>query len=83
LLYAALLLAALGGGAPQGAVLMALFALGSAAPLLLGPMLWLRLREGAGLGAWGARLAGLALAGSSGWALWHALAHDAAPWCVS
>lgn len=82
LLYAALLLAALGGGAPEGAVLMALFALGSAGPLLLGPLLWLRLREGAGLGAWGARLAGLALAGSSAWALWHALAHDAAPWCV-
>jgi hypothetical protein len=28
------------------------------------------------------RLAGLALAASSAWALWMAFAHDTAPWCV-
>jgi hypothetical protein len=53
--------------------------------MLLGPWLWLRL-HGAGQGGasvdWGVRLAGLALALSSGWALWMGLAHDTAPWCV-
>jgi uncharacterized protein len=90
LLYSALMVAALTGQALQGAGVMALFALGSGLSMLLGPWLWLRLR-GAGYGAgqgvagvdWGVRLAGLALATSSAWALWMALAHDTAPWCVA
>ncbi len=34
-------------------------------------------------GDWGVRLAGLALASSSMWALWMGLVHNTAPWCVS
>ena len=82
LLYSAVLVAALSGGPLDGALTMALFALGSSVSLLIGPWLLLRLRGG-GKGEWGIRLAGLALAGTSGWALWMGLAHDTAPWCVS
>lgn len=82
LLYSALLVAALTGSALEGAVVMALFALGTSVSMMAGPWLWLRLR-GKGSGDWGVRLAGLALAASSGWALWMAFAHNAAPWCVT
>lgn len=82
LLYSALLVAALTGSALQGAGVMALFALGTSVSMMAGPWLWLRLR-GSGAGDWGVRLAGLALAASSVWALWMGLAHDAAPWCVT
>ncbi len=82
LLYSALLVAAMTGQAVQGAAVMALFASGTAVSMMLGPWLWLRLR-GAGQGDWGVRLAGLALALSSAWALWMGLAHDAAPWCIA
>lgn len=82
LLYSALLVAALTGSALQGAGVMALFATGTAVSMLAGPWLWLRLR-GTGSGDWGVRLAGLALALSSAWALWMGLAHDTAPWCVT
>lgn len=82
LLYSAVLVAALSGGPLDGALTMALFALGSSVSLLIGPWLLLRLRSG-GSGEWGIRLAGLALAATSGWALWMALAHDAAPWCIT
>lgn len=81
LLYSALLVATLTGHALDGAAVMALFALGTSVSMMGGPWLWLRLRGG-GNGAWGVRLAGLALAASSGWALWMGLAHNAAPWCV-
>jgi len=37
----------------------------------------------AAAGDWGVRLAGLALAASSLWALWMGLVHNSAPWCVS
>ncbi|HWS05325.1 MAG TPA: sulfite exporter TauE/SafE family protein [Burkholderiaceae bacterium] len=81
LLYSALLVAALSGDALDGALTMALFAAGSSVSLLVGP--WLLLRFGnRGNGEWGMRLAGLALAATSGWALWMGLAHDQAPWCV-
>ncbi len=82
LLYSAVLVAALSGGPLDGALTMALFALGSSVSLLIGPWLLLRLR-GSGNGEWGIRLAGLALAGTSGWALWMGLAHNAAPWCIT
>lgn len=82
LLYSALLVAALTGHALEGAGVMALFALGTSVSMMAGPWLWLRLR-GNGGGDWGVRLAGLALAASSVWALWMAYAHDAAPWCVN
>ena len=80
LLYSALLVAGLTGHALDGAYVMALFALGTTVSMMLGPWLWLRLK-GDGSGDWGVRLAGLALAASSVWALWMAYAHDTAPWC--
>ncbi len=81
LLYSALLVAALSGGPLDGALVMALFALGSSVSLMIGPWLLLRLnRLHATLGM---RLAGLALAATSGWALWMGLVHDTAPWCVT
>jgi hypothetical protein len=86
LLYSALLVAALAGSAPAGAMVMALFAVGTSVTMVLGPWLWLRLRgspTARGDGQWGVRLAGAALAASSGWALWMALAHNAAPWCAT
>jgi sulfite exporter TauE/SafE len=82
LLYSALLVAALTGSALEGAAVMALFALGTSVSMMAGPWLWLRL-AGKGNGALGMRLAGLALAASSAWALWMAFAHDTAPWCVT
>ena len=82
LLYSALLVAALSGGPLDGALTMALFALGSSVSLMIGPWLLLRL-QGGGTGEWGIRLAGLALVATSGWALWMGLAHDTAPWCAT
>ncbi|RJQ47285.1 MAG: sulfite exporter TauE/SafE family protein [Gaiellales bacterium] len=81
LLYSAVLVAAMSGSAIEGAAVMALFALGTSVSMMAGPWLWLRL-GGAGTGDWGVRLAGLALAASSAWALWMGLVHDTAPWCV-
>jgi len=81
LLYSALLVAGLSGGALNGALVMGLFAAGTSVSMLLGPWLWLRLK-GDGSGDWGVRLAGLALAVMSGWALWMAYAHNEAPWCT-
>ncbi len=82
LLYSAVMVAAMSASPMDGAVVMALFAVGTTASLMAGPWLWLRLR-GAGSGQWGVRLAGLALVLSSSWAVWMGLVHDAAPWCVS
>jgi sulfite exporter TauE/SafE len=81
LLYSALLVAGLTGQALHGAYVMALFAVGTSISMMLGPWLWLRLK-GRGSGDWGVRLAGLALAVSSGWALWMAYVNNAAPWCA-
>jgi len=89
LLYSALLVAAMAGSALGGAMVMALFALGTSVTMMAGPWLWLRLRGPSGgslrgrSGQWGVRLAGAALAASSGWALWMALANNGAPWCVT
>lgn len=82
LLYSALLVAALTSSMVEGAVVMALFALGSSVSLMAGPWLWLRLRR-PGSGQWAIRLAGLALLATSAWALWMGLLHDTAPWCLS
>ncbi|MDP2065727.1 MAG: sulfite exporter TauE/SafE family protein [Burkholderiaceae bacterium] len=82
LLYSALLVAALTSRVADGAAVMALFALGTSVSMMAGPWLWLRLR-GPDSGQWGVRLAGLALAASSGWALWMGLVHNTAPWCVT
>lgn len=86
LLYSALLVAAMAGSVAAGAMVMGLFALGTSVTMVAGPWLWLRLHRpgvGPGSGQWGVRLAGAALAASSGWALWMGLVHNAAPWCVT
>jgi sulfite exporter TauE/SafE len=80
LLYSALLVAGLSGSALDGALVMALFALGTTVSMMLGPWLWLRFGANNN-GDWGVRLAGLALAASAAWALWMAYAHENAPWC--
>ncbi|PZP96887.1 MAG: sulfite exporter TauE/SafE family protein [Variovorax paradoxus] len=94
LLQAALLTAALAGDVAHGAGAMLAFAAGSALSLWAAPWLVLRLPALAGgprgvlagraevLSDWGTRLAGLALLGSSSWALWHGLVHAQAPWCL-
>ena len=82
LLYSALMVAALTGHALDGAGTMTLFALGSSVSLWAGPWLWLRMQT-LGDGAWGMRLAGLALLAVSAWALWMGLVHDQAPWCLT
>ncbi len=76
LLQSALVVAALGSGPVEGAMLMALFAAGSGLGLWLGPALWLRLagRHAGRAQELSVRLAGLMLAGASGWALAHGLA---------
>ena len=86
LLYSAVAVAALAGGPLQGAVAMAMFAVGTSLSMTAAPWLWLRLRlRGQAAGnqdAWGVRLAGLALATSAAWGLWMGLVNGAAPWCV-
>jgi sulfite exporter TauE/SafE len=82
LLYSAVMVAALAGDPLSGAASMALFALGSSLSLWTGPWLLLRLQS-VGDGAWGVRIAGLALVALSSWALWMGLVHDQAPWCVT
>jgi sulfite exporter TauE/SafE len=87
LLYSALLLAALSGGPLQGALAMALFALGSGAWLVLGPWLVLRLQANANANAnawrerWGTRAAGALLAAAAVAALWMDTAERIAQWC--
>jgi sulfite exporter TauE/SafE len=86
LLYSALLVAALAGNPAGGAMVMGLFAVGTSVTMLIGPWLFLRLNGSPGRlgsGQWGVRLAGAALAASSAWALWMALAHNTAPWCAT
>ena len=82
LLYSALMVAALTGNVLDGALTMASFALGSGVSLGMAPWLLLKLKN-LGDGAWGIRIAGLALASTSGWALWMGLVHNQAPWCVA
>lgn len=83
LLYSALLVASLSGGPFEGAVSMALFALGSALSLGLVPALLARVqRAGNRLKQdWGTRAAGLLLVLAALWALWMDLAHRIAVWC--
>jgi hypothetical protein len=87
LLYSAVLVAAMAGGPLDGALVMALFALGTSVTMTAAPWLWLKLRGNSvatgGSGNWGVRLAGLALAASAAWALWMGLMHNTAPWCAT
>lgn len=81
LLYSALLVASLTAHAAQGAAVMALFSLCSSLSLTLAPWLLLRLRGGAS-GVWAIRLAGLALAVTSTWALWMGLTQPTGLFCL-
>lgn len=81
LLYSALLVASLTANAFEGAAVMALFSLGTSLSLTLAPWLLLKLRAGAS-GAWAIRLAGLALAATSGWALWMGLTNPTGLFCL-
>lgn len=72
LLYSALVVAALASNAWQGAAVMAAFAIGSAVSLQIAPTLWRRC-GGPASGAWAVRLAGVAVAAASVWALSHGL----------
>ncbi len=83
LLYSALLVAGLAGGPLDGAAAMALFALGSAGPLLAAPWLVARMKAlgTARLNGWGTRLAGAVLVGVAAWALWADTLHRVAVWC--
>jgi hypothetical protein len=76
LLQSALLVAGLASGPLAGAAAMAAFASASALGLWLGPQVWARLRGAhadARIAAWSMRGAGVLLAGSSLFALWHGL----------
>jgi sulfite exporter TauE/SafE len=81
LLYSALLVASLSASWWEGATLMALFALGTSISLTAAPWLLLRLRQ-ARSGAWAIRLAGLALAITSGWALYMGITQPTGLWCT-
>lgn len=83
LLYSAVLVAALSGGAWQGALSMAAFAVGGAVWLLAGPWLWQlgQSRINAVRAQWGTRIAGLMLIGVASWALWMDLVYKPSLWC--
>jgi len=81
LLYSALLVASLSANALEGAGIMALFSIGTSVSLTAGPWLLLRLRGGQS-GSWAIRLAGLALATTSGWALWMGVTSPTGLFCL-
>ncbi|AOW13678.1 hypothetical protein LPB72_11915 [Hydrogenophaga crassostreae] len=81
LLYSALLVASLSANALEGAGIMALFSIGTSVSLTAGPWLLLRLRGGES-GSWAIRLAGLALAVTSGWALWMGVTNPTGLFCL-
>jgi uncharacterized protein len=81
LLYSALMVASLSANAFEGALIMALFSIGTSLSLTIGPWLMLRLR-GDRSGGWGIRLGGVALAATSGWALWMGMTNPTGLWCA-
>ena len=83
----ALLVAALGDNAAQGAAAMAAFAIASSPALWIGPWLAQRWRAVGAVGgalaaaAWPVRAAGALLAAGSAWALGHGLWAQVVAWC--
>jgi uncharacterized protein len=80
LLYAALMLAALADTPLHGAAVMGAFAVASGAGLQLGVSQWQRLRRASG--RFGVRVAGVALAAASAWALVHGVWDSVVQWCA-
>lgn len=83
LLYSALLVASLSGSALQGALSMALFAIGSGISLAAAPNVLERLQKTGNRlkNDWGTRLSGVLLVGATVWALWMDVAQRIAIWC--
>ena len=81
LLYSALLVASLSASAFDGFIIMVAFAAGTSVALTAGPWLLLRVRGGQS-GGLAIRLAGLALAATSGWALWMGVTQPTGLWCM-
>ena len=83
LLYSALLVAALSGGALAGALTMVLFAIGSGVWLVGAPWAWGRLRRRLNVARaeWGTRVAGGLLCAVAAWALWMDLIYKPSLWC--
>ncbi len=83
LLYSALLVASLSGGPLDGALSMALFAVGSAISLALVPKLFAHLQQSGNRFRqdWGTRASGFLLVLAAVWALWSDLVHRIAVWC--
>lgn len=80
LLYSALVMAAFNAEPIGGAMSMAAFGIGSGVALLFAPLAWLKLKSTL-LEPYGMRLAGLLLAGASGWAVWMDVMHQNKIWC--
>jgi sulfite exporter TauE/SafE len=85
LLYSALLVASLSGGPLDGALAMALFAVGSSITLAIGPWLWVRLQawRDPARQAWSMRAAGASLTAVAAWALVHDLDPRFVDYCRS
>ena len=83
LLYSALLVASLSGGPLDGALAMALFAVGSAVSLAVAPKLLERLQDAGNRlrKDLGTRASGFLLAMAAALALWTGPAHRIAVWC--
>jgi sulfite exporter TauE/SafE len=83
LLQSAIVIAALANTAAGGAAAMAAFAMASAAGLHFAPWVAQKMSLRPGGTAWAVRLAGLALAAGSGWALGHDLWGRVAAYCAT
>ena len=83
LLYSALLVAALSGGAWAGPLTMLAFGVGSGIWLVGGPWAWSRLKARLNVlrSDWGTRIAGGLLCGVAAWALWMDLIYKPSLWC--
>ncbi|HQN66088.1 MAG TPA: sulfite exporter TauE/SafE family protein [Methylophilus sp.] len=84
LLYSALLVSSVSANIYSGALNMLTFAIGTSISLLIGPWLWLKLKNGSNFlnDALSMRLAGLMLCMIAGWAIWMDLFHKTKIWCV-
>lgn len=86
LLQSALLVSALANRPVTGAMSMVAFASTSAAGLLTGQAVWMRVAGGLSsqtLSRWMVRIGGLALSGASAWALGHGLWMRVWAWCTN